>query len=77
MIYIIIASIIIIIIILAISGIRIEKANFNKGYCKICHQKLSCFDTDSQGGRGYTCPEMHYTTWISYPFIDKDFKEKN
>ena len=78
MIYIIIANIIIIIIIaifLIIGGIKMEKEDFNKGYCKICHQKLRRFDTDSQGGRGYTCPEMHYAVWVNYPCVDKDFEE--
>lgn len=52
-----------------------EKEKFNNGICKVCGQKLKCFDTDSQGGRGYTCSEWHYPVWVSYPSVDKNFKE--
>ena len=68
---IIIISIAIIAIILAVLGIYVEKKSFNNGYCKVCGQKLRVFDTDSQGGRGYTCPNMHYSVWVSYHCVDK------
>ena len=47
-----------------------EKEEFNNGICKVCGQKLNHFDTDSQGGRGYTCPERHYYVWVSYHSVD-------
>ena len=72
---IILGIVIAIFIFLIIIGIKIEKENFNKGYCKICHQKLRRFYTNSQGGRGYTCPEMHYPVCVSYSCVDKDFEE--
>ena len=60
---------------IVIYAIRSEIKTFNNGFCKVCGQKLKHFDTDSQGGRGYTCPSMHYPVWISYHCVDKDRKE--
>ena len=51
-------------------GYRHEKLNWNNGLCPRCFQKWKIFDTDSQGGRGYTCKGCDKTIWISYP-IDK------
>ena len=51
-----------------------EKRAFNNGICKQCGSKLEYFDTDSQGGRGYTCRHCHYTAWVSYPSVDKRFR---
>jgi len=61
MIIFIIILIISLFIILPFITIRNEKELFNNGNCKICGQKLKHFDTDSQGGRGYACPSMHYS----------------
>lgn len=64
----------IIFIALVIMGIITEKRDYNKGICKICGEELKFFDTDSQGGRGYICPNNH-TVWVSYPLIDRNKKE--
>ena len=32
-----------------------ERRSFNGGICRACGKALKRFDTDSQGGRGYTC----------------------
>ena len=76
MIIFIIIFIILLLIILPLIAIRNEKRLFNNGICKICGQRLKHFDTDSQGGRGYTCPSMHYTVWISYNCVDKHRGDK-
>lgn len=66
-----ICIILIICLILGIIITRIkEKKAYNNGYCPNCGEKLRHFDTDSQGGRGYTCKKCGYTTWVSYN-IDK------
>ena len=67
----VIILIIIIGIILVALGIHGEKKSFNNGVCKVCNQRLGHFDTDSQGGRGYTCPSMHYSVWVSYRCVDR------
>ena len=54
---------------------HIEKRNFNSGICPICNQKLYHFGTDSQGGRGYSCNNCNYITWVSYN-IDKLYLQK-
>jgi tRNA(Ile2) C34 agmatinyltransferase TiaS len=43
-----------------------EYKNWNGGVCPKCGRKLEYFDTDSQGGEGWTCDECDYTTWVSY-----------
>lgn len=68
----IILSILTILIIGTLLGIISEKKFFNRGVCPHCNKKLKCFDTDSQGGRGYSC-DCGYTTWVSYKCVDKDF----
>lgn len=62
--------------ILVVTAIGGEKKSFNNGVCKVCNQRLKHFDTDSQGGRGYTCPSMHYSVWVSYHCVDKSKKRK-
>ena len=62
---------IVVLIVIFIIGIFSEKKDYNNGICPKCNQRLHHFDTDSQGGRGYICDKCNYTTWISYPFIDK------
>lgn len=47
-----------------------EKREWNEGICPKCGNPWEYFDTDSQGGRGYTCRVCKSTTWISWPFID-------
>lgn len=61
----------------------IEKKEFNKGVCNMCGARLRLFDTDSHGGRGYTCDKCQYKVWVSYYSVDGDhlkdlrkFKEK-
>ena len=76
MIIFIIIFIISLFIILPFIAIRNEKELFNNGICKICGQKLKHFGTDSQGGRGYTRPSMHYSVWISYNCVDKNRGDK-
>ena len=55
-------------------GFKAESNLFNNGVCLKCGKKLRYFDTDSHGGRGYTCDQCGYTTWVSYKRIDKNFK---
>lgn len=43
-----------------------EKKNFNNGVCLECGGTFKHFDTDSGGGRGYSCMECHNTVWVSY-----------
>lgn len=62
---------VVVLIVMYIIGIFSEKKDFNNGICPKCKTKLHHFDNDSQGGRGYICNKCGYTTWVSYPFIDK------
>ena len=62
---------VVVLIVICIIGIFSEKKDYNNGICPKCGQKLHHFDNDSQGGRGYICDKCNYTTWVSYPFIDK------
>ena len=71
---IILIILIIILIIITTIAIIIEKRNYNKGICRICGKELKFFDMDSQGGRGYICPNGH-TVWVTYLLIDKNQKE--
>lgn len=50
-----------------------EYKTFNKGVCKNCGGPLVCFDMDSQGGRGYICKNCRFTTWVSYPWVDRKY----
>lgn len=76
MIIFIIIFIISLFIIIPLIAIKKEKELFNNSICKVCGQKLKHFDTDSQGGRGYTCPSMCYSVWISYNCVDKNKGDK-
>ena len=62
-------SIIISIIIGAISMRRYEKKEWNNGVCSKCGDKWRLFDIDSQGGRMYRCDNWHYCD-VSYN-VDK------
>lgn len=42
-----------------------EKKEWNYGRCRKCGWGWKQFDTDSQGVRGYKCPNNH-TLWVSY-----------
>lgn len=53
-------------------GIILEKRNYNKGICKYCGKPLRHFDTDSQGGRLYTCPDFCSLVSVSYNCVDKN-----
>lgn len=44
---------------------RSEKKEWNGGYCNKCWNKWVHFDTDSQGGLGWTCKCGRYI-WTSY-----------
>lgn len=55
-------------------GYSSEKKDWNNGVSPI-GKKWKRFDTDSQGGRGYTDNCGNYC-WISYPGIDKNYKSK-
>lgn len=59
-------------------AIYLEKKGFNNGICPKCGKKLEHFDNDSQGGRLYKCSGAycHYYTAVSWPGVDKKFKEK-
>lgn len=43
-----------------------EKRAWNGGLCRKCWTRWRCYDTDSQGGRGYKC-ETGHGCWISWP----------
>ena len=52
-----------------------EKKDFNDGKCPRCGTNLKYFDTDSQGGQGWTCDKCGYTTWVSWfnPLNDRKY----
>ena len=52
-------------------AILCEKREYNNGICKCCGKKLRCFDVDSQGGRLYTCEDMHTLVSVSYNCVDR------
>lgn len=58
-------------IVFIVSGMMMEKKDYNNGRCPKCDKPLRYFDTDSQGGRGYICDKCGYTTWVSYGRIDR------
>jgi DNA-directed RNA polymerase subunit RPC12/RpoP len=43
-----------------------ERRDWNNGYCPKCGKKLVHFDTDSQGGHGWQCPDCGNFVWVSY-----------
>ncbi len=47
-----------------------EKKAYNGGNCIGCGKPWRYFDTDSQGGRGYTCDPCQRGVWVSYWGID-------
>lgn len=47
-----------------------EKKSYNGGNCPDCKTSWRYYDTDSQGGRGYTCDTCPRGVWVSYPGID-------
>lgn len=54
-----------------ILGYYSDKKRWNNGICANTGAPWIYFDTDSQGGRGYKSGD--YTTWISYPGVDRDY----
>lgn len=58
-----------------------EKKKWNNGICPNCGSSLilNPWMRDSQGGRGWTCPETDcdYTAWISYNVDIKPINERN
>lgn len=56
-------------------AIHWEKKDFNNGVCIYCNKPLHHFDTDSQGGRLYTCENYCCLISVSYDSVDKDFSE--
>ena len=46
----------------------LEWIEWNGGVCRTTGEHWRYFDTDSQGGRGYSSSAR--TIWISYPWID-------
>lgn len=58
-------------------GIISEKRDYNNGICKHCGKPLRHFDTDSQGGRLYTCPNFCDLVAVTYPCVDARKKEEN
>lgn len=64
-------------LIMGIVGMILERKDFNEGICPRCGGKLEHFDTDSQGGRGYHCPECgKYYTWVSWGWVDKKYRKQ-
>lgn len=47
-----------------------EKRAYNGGFCPACRVPWRRYDTDSQGGRGYTCDSCPRGVWVSYWGID-------
>jgi hypothetical protein len=56
-------------------GASSERRAFNGGVCPTCKKPLRWFDTDSQGGRGYSCRDCDYTCWVSYPWVDRKYRD--
>lgn len=52
-----------------LAGYLGEKKAYHGGRCPKCWGVLRYFDTDSQGGRGYTCENRDYYIWVSWPGI--------
>ena len=52
------------------SAILWEKHDYNEGICKCCGKPLRHFDTDSQGGRLYTCENFCTLVSVSYNCVD-------
>ncbi len=52
----------------------IDILSWNRGICKENGLSWEYFDTDSQGGRGYKAGD--YTTWISWPFVDRSYRRQ-
>lgn len=51
-----------------------EYKHLNDGICPNCGEPLRHFDTDSQGGDGWTCDFCDkYTVWVSYHKLVYDF----
>lgn len=48
-----------------------EKRKYNRGICPKCGSKLKCFDMDSSGAYGFTCPECDHTAWVSFESLLK------
>lgn len=63
-------SCIVIMLVIGLWGSMLERKQYNNGICKQTGKPWKYFDTDSQGGRGYTSGP--YTVWISWPGIDKN-----
>ena len=55
-----------------VSEILGEKKEYNDGICPKCGNKLSFFNTDSYGGRGYRCPDCQYYVWVTHRWVDRD-----
>lgn len=70
----IIGTVALLILLLAIRYL-LDRQGFHKGTCPHCNHPLFFFDTDSAGERGYYCKSCHYTTWVAYDSIDKDYQE--
>lgn len=52
-------------------GTWYERKKWNGGISPYTGEKWKHFDTDSQGGRGYTDSEEN-VIWISWPWVDND-----
>jgi tRNA(Ile2) C34 agmatinyltransferase TiaS len=50
----------------------VDKHTYNNGVCKKCGGTMKCFDTDSQGGYGYSCDKCENHFWISWYKPNKD-----
>ena len=64
-------ALVLLLVFLIFLGIILEKRDYNKGVCKYCGKPLRHFDTDSQGGRLYTCPNYCSLVSVSYNCVDK------
>lgn len=48
---------------------------FNKGICPKCGKRFRLFDIDSHGSRGYVCDDCAHYIWVSYYFVDKNYRK--
>lgn len=63
-------------LILASTGYITERMKWNGGISPFDGTPWKRFDMDSQGDRGYQ-DENGNVCWISWPFIDTDYKEES
>ena len=51
---------------------RIEKREFNKGFCTECGEHMQHFDVDSSGADGWCCNRCGRVIWICWLNTSKE-----